>query len=255
MPIPIHVPRLGWTMDEGTLSEWLKRDGEFVREGEALFELESDKATQEVESFDSGVLRLLPDAPQPGDSVRVGQLLGYLCAADEPLPTQEAIDSEHASATSQDVAGDVITAGAGTTAGERNTGDLLSTDGPNPISAGAAAGAAIGDGTAARGEPTGRAIGGRAGSESGCGGWYRPWRTSSRTRCPPGGRSADRDHNRWQHDGDRLWRGRRLGRRHPHLEGGDRPAIHASAPRPRGSPAFVVRSPRGCSRPVSRRHR
>ncbi|MEM8944719.1 MAG: dihydrolipoamide acetyltransferase family protein [Planctomycetota bacterium] len=86
MAIEIVVPRLGWSMDEGAFGGWLKEEGEHVAEGEMLFELESDKATQEVESFDAGVLRLPLDAPQSGDTVRVGQCLGFLCEADEPAP-------------------------------------------------------------------------------------------------------------------------------------------------------------------------
>ena len=86
MAIEILVPRLGWSMDEGTFSKWLKEEGELVQEGDALFELESDKATQEVESFDGGILRLPVGAPQPGEVVVVGQRLGYLCKPDEPLP-------------------------------------------------------------------------------------------------------------------------------------------------------------------------
>lgn len=90
MAIEITVPRLGWSMDEGTFGQWLKQDGEFVREGDALFALESDKAVQEVESFDSGVLRISPDGPQPGDAVKVGQRLGYLCNKGEPAPFEMA---------------------------------------------------------------------------------------------------------------------------------------------------------------------
>lgn len=86
MAIQITVPRLGWSMDEGTLTEWLKREGEFVRKGDMLFVLEGDKAAQEIECFDEGFLKFLPDGPQPGDSVRVGQLLAYLIAEDEELP-------------------------------------------------------------------------------------------------------------------------------------------------------------------------
>ena len=60
MAIEIVVPRLDWSMDEGTFVEWLKQDGEFVDAGEMLFELESEKASQEIESFDSGFLHV-PD--------------------------------------------------------------------------------------------------------------------------------------------------------------------------------------------------
>lgn len=86
MPIRITVPRLGWSMDEGTFSEWLKRDGEPVLAGDLLFALDSDKVTQEVESLDSGVLHIPADAPKQGDKVTVGQLLGYLLAAGESIP-------------------------------------------------------------------------------------------------------------------------------------------------------------------------
>ncbi len=86
MPITITVPRLGWSMEEGTFSEWLKRDGDSVAAGDLLFVLENDKASQEVESLDSGVLHIPEDAPEPGDKVAVGQLLGYLLAEGESIP-------------------------------------------------------------------------------------------------------------------------------------------------------------------------
>lgn len=83
MPIEIIVPRLGWSMEEGAFVAWLKKDGEQVKAGDALFSIEGDKAVQEVESIDSGILRIAADAPKPGDSIQVGQLLGYLYAANE----------------------------------------------------------------------------------------------------------------------------------------------------------------------------
>jgi len=87
MPIEIIVPRLGWSMEEGTFVEWLKQHGQHVRAGEMLFVLESEKAAQEVESFDSGILHIPPDAPQPGATVAVGQLLAYLLAEGELPPS------------------------------------------------------------------------------------------------------------------------------------------------------------------------
>jgi pyruvate dehydrogenase E2 component (dihydrolipoamide acetyltransferase) len=89
MPIKITVPRLGWSMEEGTFSEWLKHDGDSVAAGDLLFILESDKASQEVESLDSGVLYIPADAPKPGDKVTVGQLLGYLLADGESVSAVE----------------------------------------------------------------------------------------------------------------------------------------------------------------------
>ena len=96
MPIEITVPRLGWSMDEGTFSSWLKNDGDVVQAGEPLFALESDKVTMDVESFDSGVLYLPPDAPKEGDIVVVGQRIGYLLAVGEQPP--EATPSPEAAA-------------------------------------------------------------------------------------------------------------------------------------------------------------
>jgi pyruvate dehydrogenase E2 component (dihydrolipoamide acetyltransferase) len=86
MAIEIVIPRLGWSMDEGVFVQWLKRDGEDVCEGDDLFELESEKSTQPIESFDTGVLRISPDGPHPGDVVKVGQRLGYLCKNGERAP-------------------------------------------------------------------------------------------------------------------------------------------------------------------------
>jgi pyruvate dehydrogenase E2 component (dihydrolipoamide acetyltransferase) len=82
MAIEITVPRLGWSMEEGTFIGWLKADGERIRSGDFLFSLEGDKSAQEVECFDEGILQLSADSPQAGDTVRVGQVLGHLVAAD-----------------------------------------------------------------------------------------------------------------------------------------------------------------------------
>lgn len=84
--VEIVVPRLGWSMDEGTFVEWLKEDGGQVEVGDMLFVLESEKAAQEVESFDEGILRIPPEAPIPGDAVKVGQLLGYIVPEGESPP-------------------------------------------------------------------------------------------------------------------------------------------------------------------------
>lgn len=76
--IEVTVPRLGWSMEEGSFCRWLKEEGEMVREGDGLYELEGDKATQVVESFDAGLLRIGTDGPQAGDIVKVGQVLAHL---------------------------------------------------------------------------------------------------------------------------------------------------------------------------------
>lgn len=78
MPFEVVLPRLGWNMESGQVGEWLKQDGEQVEAGEILFTVEGDKATQEVEALESGILRIPPDSPPPGKEVPVGTLLAYL---------------------------------------------------------------------------------------------------------------------------------------------------------------------------------
>ncbi len=83
MPIPVVVPRLGWTMEQGVFVEWLKRDGDTINVGDPIFVLEGEKATQDIESTDAGVLKILSTGPKPGDTIDVGATVGYLLAAGE----------------------------------------------------------------------------------------------------------------------------------------------------------------------------
>ena len=73
-------------MEEGKFLAWLKIDGDFIKEGDPLFTLESDKAAQEVEAIDSGLLHIAPDGPRPGEIIKVGHVLGYLLAEGETPP-------------------------------------------------------------------------------------------------------------------------------------------------------------------------
>jgi pyruvate dehydrogenase E2 component (dihydrolipoamide acetyltransferase) len=75
-------------MEEGVFIEWLKRDGESVKSGDALFTIESDKAAQEVEAIDAGTLHVPANGPQRGDKIKVGAAIGYLLADGE---TSEAV--------------------------------------------------------------------------------------------------------------------------------------------------------------------
>jgi pyruvate dehydrogenase E2 component (dihydrolipoamide acetyltransferase) len=83
MPIEIKVPRLGWSMEEGIFSGWLKKDGEAVASGETLFTLEGEKSAQDIESTDSGKLQIPKESPKTGETVKVGQVIGYLIAENE----------------------------------------------------------------------------------------------------------------------------------------------------------------------------
>src|SRR5437588_6179147 len=90
MAIEVTIPRLGWNMDEGVFAGWLKDEGTQVRPGDLLFSLEGAKATEDIESFDSGTLRIPPGAPVAGDPVRVGDVIGYLVGAGEAAPFETA---------------------------------------------------------------------------------------------------------------------------------------------------------------------
>ena len=82
----IVIPRLGWSMEEGTFVGWLKQDGDLVRRGDAVFELEGEKASQDIEAVDEGILHIPPTGPKPGSLLKVGAVVGYLVAAGEPTP-------------------------------------------------------------------------------------------------------------------------------------------------------------------------
>ena len=56
MPTNILMPALSPTMTEGTLAKWLKKEGDVIKSGQVIAEIETDKATMEVEAADEGVL-------------------------------------------------------------------------------------------------------------------------------------------------------------------------------------------------------
>jgi pyruvate/2-oxoglutarate dehydrogenase complex dihydrolipoamide acyltransferase (E2) component len=74
---PILFPKIGFSMEEGTLAEWLLPDGAEVKEGQLLYVLESDKSAQEVESPATGVLKISV-AAGTGDVIKVGDVLGEI---------------------------------------------------------------------------------------------------------------------------------------------------------------------------------
>ncbi|MGA8382533.1 MAG: pyruvate dehydrogenase complex dihydrolipoamide acetyltransferase [Stellaceae bacterium] len=82
MPIEILMPALSPTMTEGNLAKWLKREGDQVRSGEVLAEIETDKATMEVEAIDDGrVGKIL--VPEGTQGVKVNQPIALLLAEGE----------------------------------------------------------------------------------------------------------------------------------------------------------------------------
>jgi pyruvate dehydrogenase E2 component (dihydrolipoamide acetyltransferase) len=96
----ITIPRLDWSMEEGVFVEWLKQDGDAIEVGEPLFSLETEKAIQEIESIDAGILRILPDGPQPGDTIPVNTIIGFLVEPGEAVP--DVIEQTHGDAPHDD---------------------------------------------------------------------------------------------------------------------------------------------------------
>jgi pyruvate dehydrogenase E2 component (dihydrolipoamide acetyltransferase) len=84
MPTNVVMPALGVTQEKGTLINWLKVEGQTVNKGEPLMEVETDKATVEVEAVASGILVNVTAAP--GDEVPVGQTIALILAPGEMLP-------------------------------------------------------------------------------------------------------------------------------------------------------------------------
>jgi pyruvate/2-oxoglutarate dehydrogenase complex dihydrolipoamide acyltransferase (E2) component len=75
MATEILLPKIGFSMTEAQISEWMFADGEQVSEGEALFLLEADKSANEVEAPASGTLRIVAEE---GVTYPVGTVLGYI---------------------------------------------------------------------------------------------------------------------------------------------------------------------------------
>lgn len=75
MSTQVLLPKLGFSMNEGTLAEWLVADGATVKEGEVLYALESDKSVQEIEAPASGTLKIIAPA---GETYEVGALLAEI---------------------------------------------------------------------------------------------------------------------------------------------------------------------------------
>ncbi len=84
MPINILMPALSPTMEKGNLAKWLKKEGEAVKTGDVIAEIETDKATMEYESVDDGVLAKIV-VPEGTSDVPVNQLIAVLAQEGEDV--------------------------------------------------------------------------------------------------------------------------------------------------------------------------
>ena len=91
MPIEIKMPALSPTMEEGTLAKWLVKEGDTVKSGDLMAEIETDKATMEFEAVDEGTIGKIMIA-EGTDNVKVGTVIATLLEEGESAdaaPTAE----------------------------------------------------------------------------------------------------------------------------------------------------------------------
>lgn len=102
MATKIIMPQLGESVVEGTISKWLKREGESVKEFEPIMEVTTDKVDTEVTASTSGVL--LKVLVADGTTVQAGALLGWIGQAGEAVPAEQGGASDSAHGAPADVA-------------------------------------------------------------------------------------------------------------------------------------------------------
>ncbi|BBB11884.1 pyruvate dehydrogenase complex dihydrolipoamide acetyltransferase [Sphingopyxis sp. FD7] len=133
MPIELKMPALSPTMEEGTLAKWLVKEGDEVKSGDLLAEIETDKATMEFEAVDEGVVSQILVA-EGTDGVKVGTVIAVIAgegedageakatpaAAPAPVPAKDVAPAEAGAATVS-APPPAVPASAGTT----NVGDRI----------------------------------------------------------------------------------------------------------------------------------
>ena len=97
----VSMPRLSDTMQEGTITRWLKQPGDEVKKGDIIAEVETDKANMEVESFDAGILEQI--LVKEGETVPIGQTIAVVGSGQNvqkaaPVKTEATNGQAHASA-------------------------------------------------------------------------------------------------------------------------------------------------------------
>ncbi|MBL0373901.1 pyruvate dehydrogenase complex dihydrolipoamide acetyltransferase [Rhizobium sp. KVB221] len=103
MPINITMPALSPTMEEGNLSKWLVKEGDTVKSGDVIAEIETDKATMEVEAVDEGVVAKLV-VPAGTEGVKVNAVIAVLAAEGEDAKAAAASGSAAAPAPKAEAA-------------------------------------------------------------------------------------------------------------------------------------------------------
>ena len=91
MPVKILMPALSPTMTEGNLVKWLKKEGDTVESGDVMAEIETDKATMEMEAVDEGVIGKII-VPEGTEGVKVNEVIAILLEEGEDTSSMEGMD-------------------------------------------------------------------------------------------------------------------------------------------------------------------
>src|SRR3954462_4547030 len=89
MPTELKMPALSPTMEEGTLAKWLVKEGDEVKSGDILAEIETDKATMEFEAVDEGKIAKIM-IPEGTDEVKVGAVIAIMAEEGEDVAAASA---------------------------------------------------------------------------------------------------------------------------------------------------------------------
>jgi pyruvate dehydrogenase E2 component (dihydrolipoamide acetyltransferase) len=88
----VILPKMGETMETGTIEKWLKKEGDRVEKGDILYEMATDKVSLEVESYNSGFLRKIVKGE--GEEVPIMEVVAYIGEKDEALPEDGIVKEE-----------------------------------------------------------------------------------------------------------------------------------------------------------------
>ena len=110
MSLEVKVPAVGESISEVTIAQWLKKDGEYVEEDEVLCELESDKATFELNAESSGILKIVVEE---GETIEIGTKICEIAetegsGGDESTDTKEDAEETTAVSAEPEKTGEVI---------------------------------------------------------------------------------------------------------------------------------------------------
>ena len=97
MALPIHIPKLGMTMEFANLAEWKGKEGDWVEKGSVVLAIETEKVSFEVEAAGSGYLHIMVDK---GNKAKVGAVVGLLCETEEELAE---VQKDHPTGAAQEV--------------------------------------------------------------------------------------------------------------------------------------------------------